>query len=171
LGRTRKGASPLMLAGGGKPQLRQSGKRAWTKQQVEQFFEVLAATCNVTEAARTAGISLSQVYKKRAADAAFRAHWNKALTTSYRALELVLLERAFTGTEKIITRKDGSEERMREYSDQLGLSLLKMHRGSVADVEAAADVTPESAEEVRERLIQKLKRLKARNDEEDSAES
>ena len=160
-----------MLAAGARPQVKQAGKRRWTKAQVQLFFETLAETCNVTEAARTAKVSLSYVYKKRLADAAFRAQWNRALTTSYRALELLLLERAFNGTEKIVTRRDGSEERLREYSDRLGLSLLKMHSESVSEAEADANASHESADEIRERLIQKLKRLKARNDQEASSES
>jgi hypothetical protein len=68
-----------------------------------------------------------------------------------------------------VKRKDGSEERMLEYSNQLGLTLLKMHRDTA--VEAETEFTPESADEIRERLIKKLKRLKARNDAEDSADS
>lgn len=38
---------------------------------------------------------------------------------------LVLLERAFNGTEKAVRRGNGSEDRMREYSGQLALYLLQ----------------------------------------------
>ena len=37
-----------------------------------------------------------------------------ALAGAYERFELVLLERFFNGTEKVVVRKDGSEERMRE---------------------------------------------------------
>jgi hypothetical protein len=66
-------------------------------------------------------------------DAAFRAGWIEAVGTAYQRLELVLLDRAFNGTEKLITRRDGSEERMVEYSNQLGLALLKMHRDTAGE--------------------------------------
>ena len=71
---------------------------------------------------------MTVAYRRRKMDAAFRAAWVEAIAVAYQRLELVLLERAFNGTEKVIPPQDGSEERMREYSNQLGLTLLKMHR-------------------------------------------
>jgi hypothetical protein len=53
---------------------------------------------------------------------------------------------------------------MLEYSNQLGLTLLKMHRDTA--VEADTEFRPEDIEEVRERLLNKLKRLKARRERE-----
>jgi aspartate aminotransferase-like enzyme len=72
----------------------------------------------------------------------------------------VLLDRAFNGTEKIIQRHDGTEDRMREYPNKLGLSLLKMHRHTAA--ETVREAPPEDVDEVRERVIRKLLRLKER---------
>ena len=134
----------------------------WTKRKESDFLTVLAETCNVTRAAQEAGVSLSYAYKRRKANAAFNAAWDEALTAAYRRLELELLARAFDGTEKVTRRRDGSEERMREYSNQLGLSLLKMHRDTV--IEANAEAEPEDVEEIKERLFKKLQRLKARSD-------
>jgi len=74
----------------------------------------------------------------------------------------VLLERAFVGTEKVISRRDGSEERMTEYSNQLGLTLLKMHRDTA--IEAAPESEPEIIDEIRERLFDKLERLRKREE-------
>ncbi|MEO5773819.1 MAG: hypothetical protein ABIQ32_06840 [Sphingomicrobium sp.] len=42
-------------------------------------------------------------------------------------------ERRFEGVEKLVNVRGGELTVMREYSNQLGLSLLKMHRDSVAD--------------------------------------
>ena len=67
---------------------------------------------------------MTVVYRRRKMDAGFRAACIEAIGMAYHRLELVLLERAFAGTEKVIRRKDGSEERMLEYSNQLGLKLL-----------------------------------------------
>lgn len=102
------------------------------------FLSALAETCNVTRAAKQAGVCASYAYKKRASDAAFRAGWVGAVGVGYQRLELELLDRAFNGTEKVITRRDGSEERIREYSNQLGLTLLKLHRETAAEAETAA---------------------------------
>jgi hypothetical protein len=156
----------LVVAGGTKPQVRRASKRSFTKAGQARFLSVLAETCNVTEAARQADVSVSYAYRKKASDARFRAGWSAAIGTGYSRLELVLLDRAFNGTEKVITRKDGSEERMLEYSNQLGLQLLKMHRDSA--VEANTEHQPEDVDELRERLIKKLKRLKIRHGQDES---
>jgi len=85
---------------------------------------------------------------------------------AYSRLELVLLERAFNGTEKVMTRKDGSEERMLEYPNQLGLKLLTMHRETA--IEADSEMCAEDVEEIRERLVRKLQRLKKRDEEQET---
>ena len=48
-----------------------------------------------------------------------------ALRERYERLELALLDRVSTGIEKIVRRKDGSEERTIEYPDRLAVALLK----------------------------------------------
>jgi len=150
----------LVLVGGKKPQMRKPRKQAWTKAKQAEFLSVLAETCNVTRACEQAGVSLTHAYRTRKADAAFRAGWLEAIAVAYQRLELVLLDRAFNGTEKMVKRKDGSEERMLEYSNQLGLALLKMHRDTA--IEAGTEFQPDQIEELRERILKKMQRLKAR---------
>lgn len=151
----------LTLAGGDKPQQRKASKRNWTKAKEREFLSVLAETCNVTEASRQSGVSLSGAYIRRKTNAAFRASWLEAISSAYQRLELVLLDRAFNGTEKLVKRRDGSDEVMREYSNSLGLSLLKMHRDSA--VEADTSFEPDDIEALRERLINKLERMQKRD--------
>ena len=155
-------ARNLKLVGGKKPQMRKPQPRAWTREKEAQFLTVLGETCNVTRAAQEAGVSTSSAYRRKKEHAAFRAGWLEAVSIAYQRLELVLLDRAFNGTEKVVKRRDGSDERMVEYSNQLGLSLLKMHRDTA--IEAAPENEPQDAEEMRERIIAKLKRLKQRFD-------
>jgi hypothetical protein len=157
-------ARKLTLVAGKKPKLRASSRRDWTKAKEAKFLSVLADTCNVTRAAEEAGVSTGGAYKRRRENAAFRAGWLDAIAIAYQRLELVLLDRAFNGTEKLVKRRDGNDERMLEYSNQLGLTLLKMHRDTA--VEADTEFRPEDIEEVRERLLNKLKRLKARRERE-----
>ena len=140
--------------------MRKASRRNWTKTKESEFLSVLAETCNVTEAARQAGVNLSYAYKRRASNAGFRAGWMQAIGDAYQRLELVLLDRAFNGTEKVVKRRDGSEERMLEYSNQRGLCLLKMHRNTAA--EAASEIPSEDVEAMREQLVKKLLRLKKR---------
>lgn len=167
MARKRKDDSALVLVGGKKPQMREASKSSWTNAKEAEFLAVLAETCNVTQAAAEAGVSSSAAYKRRKENAAFRAAWLEAISVAYQRLELVLLERAFNGTEKLVKRRDGSEERMREYSNQLGLTLLKMHRDTA--VEAVADAPADDVEEIRDRLLEKLERLRKREAESDAS--
>ncbi len=149
--------------------MRKASRRNWTKKKECEFLSVLAETCNVTEAARQAGVCLPYAHRRKKSNAAFRAGWIEAIGTAYQRLELVLLERAFNGAEKVVKRRDGSEERMREYSNQLGLSLLRMHRATAAL--ANTETPQEDLTESRERLFKKLMRLKKRIEKEDSGEA
>lgn len=100
-----------MLVGGAEPKMRRPRPNEWTKAKVEAFMTALAETCNVTLAAQAAGMSLTGAYAKRKKDAAFRAGWAEAIAGAYQRLELALLDRALNGTEKVVTRRDGSQER------------------------------------------------------------
>jgi len=51
--------------------MRKASRRNWTKTKESEFLSVLAETCNVTEAARQAGVCLSYAYKRRASNAGF----------------------------------------------------------------------------------------------------
>jgi hypothetical protein len=160
-------AGKLVVVGGRKPQMRKASKRSWTKAKAREFLSALGETCNVSEACRRSGVPVTVAYRRRKMDAAFRAGWLEAIGAAYQRLELVLLDRAFNGTERIVKRKDGSEERMLEYSNQLGLTLLKMHRDTA--IEAGTEFQPQQIEELRERVLNKLQRLKQRH-EQDKAE-
>jgi hypothetical protein len=152
----------MTLVPGATPQLRKRAKRDWTRAKAAKFLGVLAETCNVSEACRVTKTSMTSAYRHRKKDAAFRAGWLDAIATAYSRLEMILLERTFNGTERIVTRKDGSVERMMEYPNHIGLQLLKMHRETA--MEADAEMAPEDIEEIRERLVRKLQRLKARDE-------
>jgi hypothetical protein len=157
----------LVVIGGPSPKKRAPAKRDFTKEKKAKFLSVLAETCNVRRAASEAGVSVPHVYYVRKRNASFRAGWREAISTAYQRLELVLLERAFNGTLKLIKRRDGSDARMREYSDRLGLTLLKMHRDSAA--EAAPENEPENIDEIREQVFNKLERLRKREDKKGAA--
>ena len=155
-------STAMVLVGARKPKLRKRTKRDWTNSKQRDFLTALAETCNVSRAAEEAGVSVSSAYRRRKTNAAFRAGWIEAIGTAYPRLELVLLNRAFHGVDKLVTRRDGSEERMQDYSNQLGLTLLKMHRDSA--IEAAPENAPENIDEIRERLVHKLERLRLREE-------
>jgi hypothetical protein len=163
-GVTRKKQMTLVAAK--RPQLKKRAKRDWSQAKARKFLTVLAETCNVSEACRRSRVPMTVAYRRRKMDASFRAEWAEMIAIAYQRLEAVLLERAFNGTERVITRRDGSEERMREYPNQLGLQLLKMHRETA--MEAECEMPVEDVDEIRERLVKKLQRLKRRNEEQEA---
>ena len=129
----------------------------WTRKMGEQFCETLADTCNVTLAAASIERSIGNVYKWRSKDATFRAAWDQALAIGYSRLELMLLERALHGVEKVVVARDGTSSVMREYPDRVALTLLRMHRESAALVVEGVD--GREHDEACERIIARLARL------------
>lgn len=158
---SRTKARGLALDGGKRPRLRAVDGRSWTKAKEKRFLEALAESCNVKLAAKAAGVSYSAVYVRKGRDATFRAGWDRALATGYAQLELMMLERALHGVEKIVTARDGSQSVMREYSDRVGLALLRMHRDSAAL--ADAEHGEEDVAEAAERILSRLKRIGERS--------
>jgi len=149
-----------VVGGNGKPHMRRLTKSNWTKEKEREFLAVLAETCNVVRACEAVGMSTQSAYWRRRRNAAFRVAWAETLATAYQRLELVLIERTLNGTEKVMQRHDGTEDRMREYPNNLGLALLKLQRSSAETVQPPVAI--ENGDEARERLVQKLLRLKKR---------
>jgi hypothetical protein len=153
--------SKTVLIGGNKPQRRKGTRKNWTKAKEKIFLTTLAETCNVTRACAAAGVGLTSAYRRRKGNAEFRDEWRSAISIGYQQLELELLERAFKGVEKVVRISAREFKTIREYSNQLGVALLRMHRETAA--EAEFDPPEEEIEEVRERLIRKLQRIRQRN--------
>ena len=158
-------AGKFVLQAGTKPKMRKQGKRDWNAAKEEAYVNTLAETCNFTAAAAAVGVSTGSAWKRRKTNAAFRASCRDAVAAGYQRLELALLDRALNGSEKIVTRKDGSEERVREYPNAVALTLLRLHRETAT--EAMSEPEPTDIEEVRERLFNKLQRLRKRMETED----
>ena len=156
-----------MLVSGKKPRMRKVTKRDWTSAKEETYVDTLAETCNFTAAAAAAGVSISGALRRRKTNARFRASCREAIAFAYERLELAMLDRSLNGSEKIVIRKDGSEERIREYPNAVALTLLRLHRDGAA--EATSEPDPGDVEELRERLFNKLERLRRREEARDEA--
>ena len=147
----------------GKTRLKKRGGRRddITDEQIETFFATLADTCNVVRSAKAARFSANWAYRKRKTDAAFRNGGARAVREGYAKLELILLERAMKGTPKLVRTAEGSDRIMREYSNTLCVALLKRH----AETADSAAYEPDDAEanELRERILEKLERIRERD--------
>lgn len=134
----------------------------WTEARRELFLAELAASCNVTAACTAADVSSGSAYREREANGAFRAGWDRALTEGYERLELAMLRRAMDGTVKEVRRADGSIDRVVDYSDRVGLQLLKQHKDRVAEAGAAAEESEEEAAASVERIMRRLDGVRRR---------
>ena len=145
--------------GKSRPRVRRQARAAVTKAQRKLFLATLAETCNVLLSAKEAGLRPQRVYDLKARDASFRAGWDQALATGYAQLEMMMLERALHGVEKIVRLPGGKSKKMREYSDRVGLALLRMHREGASIAEADEADSAEQAE-ICERIMLRLERLR-----------
>lgn len=158
----------LVLVHDKRPLLRKPKRNSFTAAKQDKFFAELAATCNVNAACRKARVSKPTVYRHRRMSAEFRARWREAVSESYAALELMMLERAMNGTVRTVTGADGSvEKKVHDYPNAVALTLLRMHRDTVAEAEAEHD--RDDVDEVRERIARRIARLRARIEKQASA--
>jgi hypothetical protein len=104
------------------------GRSNRTDRARETFLEVLRDTCNVSEAARAAGMSRRSAYDWRDADQAFAADWADAEQEAADKLEREAWRRAVDGVDKPVTFQGRITATYKEYSDRMLEILLKGHR-------------------------------------------
>lgn len=97
----------------------------WAK----RFLAELAATSNVSAAARKAGIATTTAYDARRASGEFNRRWQQALCEGYEHLEMELLHRLRSGEVK---PPAGAKRGVRLFDNATALRLLAAHRDSAA---------------------------------------
>ena len=164
MAKRRRGAGELTLAAGKPPKQVRTSPRELTKDRMARFFEALGASCNVRHAADAAKVSTSAVYKRRQVDAEFRARWAAAVHEGYVRLELALLERALIGSGEApdTARAEGEgDASLRALPPSVLLAMLKMHRDVAREgAPGQSSDSEEQAEQLRERIANKLERLR-----------
>ncbi|MFD1107473.1 hypothetical protein [Sphingobium olei] len=129
-------------AGGeSRPQQRKRRSDGWSKADEALFLQMLAETCNASEAARAAGKCRAGAYRKRAADPAFARAWDEALDMGYAEIELMLMRAALFGSESEEVTSDGEgavKARKVRRAPDLGvaLRLFLAYRDRVAGIRA-----------------------------------
>ncbi|WP_264938695.1 hypothetical protein [Sphingomonas caeni] len=90
------------------------------------FLDHLAGSCNVTAAAKAAGVSTESAYALRRREEAFAAEWHAALLAGYAVLETALLGHA-------LGRSDDGTVAMPfgKLDFEAGLRLLAQHRATL----------------------------------------
>lgn len=93
------------------------------------FLGELAATSNVSAAARTAGVGTAAAYEARRANPEFNRAWQRALCEGYDHLEMELLRRLRDGE---IKPAAGAKKGTRTFDNATALRLLAAHRDAAA---------------------------------------
>ena len=99
-----------------------------TDRRKEKFLGVLRETCNVSEAARAAGIGRRTAYDWRDDDEKFKAEWDEAEAEAVDSLEREAWRRGVEGVDKPVTFQGKITDSYKEYSDRMLELLLKAHR-------------------------------------------
>lgn len=94
----------------------------------EKFIAVLAEQCNVSEAARAAGIGRTTAYEWRESDPTFAALWDEAEQVAADKLEREAWRRAHDGFEEPVYYQGDVVGTITKYSDRMLEILLKGHR-------------------------------------------
>ena len=94
-----------------------------------KFLAELAATSNVTAAARKAGIHTAQAYEARRTRPEFNRAWQQALCEGYDHLEMELLARLRGGEVKPAA---GAKRGVRAFDNANAFRLLAAHRETAA---------------------------------------
>ena len=157
----RAAMPPLVIDGGSSPKRRRPRKQEISAAQLDTFFETLSDSCNIVLSARAAGFSANWAYRRRQTDAQFRNRWASAVREGYAKLELVLLERALNGTEKLVRAPGGGDMIIREYSNTLAIALLRRHAETVDGIDGLEEEGASDA--LRAKIIEQLDRLRERD--------
>ena len=136
---------------------RMPGEALRFKQWSKQFLAELAATSNVSAAARKAGIGTSSAYEARRNHPEFNRAWQRALCEGYDHLEMELLARLRDGEVKPPT---GAKRGVRTYDNATAFRLLGAHRDSAARQRATRD--NEDAESIILEINTKLEKMRQR---------
>jgi hypothetical protein len=121
------------------------------------FLSELAATSNVSAAARTAEISTGTAYDTRRANPEFNRKWQEALCEGYDHLEMELLHRLRAGEVK---PAPGAKRGVRAFDNATAFRLLAAHREAVSKQRAVND--NQSAAEIILSINAKLKAMRQR---------
>lgn len=125
----------------------------WSK----DFLAELAATSNVSAAARRAGITTTLAYDQRRCDPEFNRAWQSALCEGYDHLEMELLRRLRDGE---IKPAAGAKKGTRTFDNATALRLLAAHRESAARQRAIR--SNEDSEAIIQSINAKLETMRQR---------
>jgi hypothetical protein len=156
-------AGTIVRAGGkdGPQRISSRGKR-WTDEAEAIFLDSLAASCNVTFAARACGFSREALYARRRRDPRFGERWDHALAIGYPRLEAALVKAAVDTMEG---RPPDPESPIPPMSARDAIAVLKLHQDRVHGTGKRPGWRgrPRSLAEVKQSILGKLSAIHRTN--------
>ena len=151
----------------GKPQIRPMRKDGWTAQKRGAFLDHIAATCNVTAAARVVGLHESGAYRTRRTNPDFSEMWKQAIDAGYDRLRAMLVARAM-GPMTVEIGENPVHD-ISAMDTELALRLVELHGRTVSGIpkrRGGPVPTRATEEETNAELLKRLKILHKRNQKE-----
>lgn len=159
-----RGADAAEGRGAKGAQIKRAGHDRWSPRKEKLFFDELAATANVKSSAKAAEVSPNAVYARRLRDAHFRAKWAAVLETGRAAIEMQLVERAKKSFDPDEMDLGDAEPRV-SVAEALRIVQPTGAKGYTPAFVERPGFEEQDDDQVREQLIQKLLRLKKRQEE------
>lgn len=174
------GERALESAGGGeaifvrrgakkRPQRQKTGGAMWSEQAEEQFFDLLAATANVTLACGETGFTTPTVYRLRRMRPDFAARWQAALACGYARLEMTLVE---TANASLDATEFDETRAIPKMTVEQAMNVLRAHRNEIAGGRGGPgrQARRRTLAEVRDSIVRKIEAIE-RAEREERAES
>lgn len=150
----------LVLVNG---QMKRVARERWGKRREKLFFEELMATNNIGRAARAAGVSENAVHQRRLRHPLFRAKWEAVEQCARAGLGMYLVEAARNTFDPASLQLGGVTPKV---SIAEAIKIVGAGARGVGPAAAASmpdcEPQPDPDEEVAERVIGKLMRLRKR---------
>lgn len=140
------------------PQLRAARPDRFDEEKQAAFFADLTETCNVTGAAKSAGVCVQTVYNKRRRDPDFARRWDQAKGDAVADLEMRALAQGRFGREVVVEQRateDGQVLTRRTRHDEASLTLQRIGRSGLVRIGS------EDAEREAEAMAERQARVEA----------
>jgi hypothetical protein len=139
-------------------------RNAWSAKSRAAFLDHLAATCNVTDAAKSVGVFPATPHRVKRRDPDFAAQWQAALEAGYSTLETMLIGRAM----HVVGLPEGETTvpDANGMTTEMAMRLLAHHKRGVSGGKRGAGPGPRRAteEETYNNIVKKLNVLRKRID-------
>lgn len=134
--------------------------KEWTEEVIQEFFETLARTGNITESCRICNISRSQAFRLRGEDEHFAEVWQDAMDIAGDALEAEARRRGCDGYEEPLHHQGRlTGHKIKKYDTPLLMMLLRGAKPNIYKNRSelsAPDGKPLQVALVRDRVGSKL---------------